>query len=190
MKDTKKWFLRILVLALVASIAGVAALLLILRTNYFHRYVLEKIVEKTQEATGGKVEIANFRFRWSGYADVYRFVLHGTEADPTRPLAAAEHIGIGFKLFSLVEQKVDLREIVIDRPVIHLWVDESGNTNIPQPRAPTKESKPVDIFELGVGHFVVHGGEAHLNDRQLTLEVELHDLQSQVQFAGLKTEYD
>lgn len=190
MTVSKKWALRITAAVLVILFLGTAGLLVILRTGYFHRYVLEKIVEDTEKATGGKVEIASFRFRWSGYADIYHFVLHGTESNPAQPLAAAQHIGIGFKLFSLVERKVDLREIIIDQPVVHLWVDESGNTNIAKPRVPTNENKPVNIFDLAIGHFVVNGGEVYCNDRQLALEGEIHDLQSKVQFAKLKTEYD
>ena len=189
-KTWQKWVARIVAVVLMIILVGVAALLVISRSSSFHRYVLRNIVEKTEEATGGKVEIGDFSFRWTGYADVYRFVLHGTESDPARPLAAAQHIGIGLKLFSLLPQKVNLREIVIDQPVVHLLVDKSGNTNIPQPRVPTKENQPVDIFDLAIKHFVVHGGEVYCNDRLLPLEAEFHDLQSQVQFATLKTEYD
>ena len=188
-KTWQKWVSRVAAVVLMMILVGVAAFLVISRSSSFHRYVLRKIVEKTEEATGGKVEIGNFRFRWSGYADVYRFVLHGTESDPARPLAAAEHIGIGLTLSSLLQQKVDLREIVIDQPVVHILVDKSGNTNIPRPRVP-KENQPVDIFDLAIKHFVVNGGELYYNDGQLPLEAELHDLQSQVRFATLKPEYD
>jgi translocation and assembly module TamB len=190
LKTWQKWVSRIVTVVLMMILVGVAALLVISRSSSFHRYVLRKIVEKTEEATGGKVEIGDFRFRWSGYADVYRFVLHGTESEPVRPLSAAQHIGIGLTLSSLLQQKVDLREIVIDQPVVHILVDKSGNTNIPRPRVPTKENQPIDIFDLAIKHFVVNGGEFYYNDRQLPLEAELHDLQSQVRFATLKPEYD
>jgi len=190
MTTAKKWILRIAAAVLVVFLAGIAALVVILRTGRFHRYVLEKIVEETEDATGGKAELADFRFRWSGYLDLYHFVLHGTESDPTRPLASAEHIGIGLKPLSLLEKNIDLREIVIDQPAVHLWIDKSGNTNIPQPRATTTENKPVNIFDLAIKHFVIHGGEVYSNDRQLPMEAELHDLQSEVDFATLETEYD
>jgi len=190
MRTGKKWILGFLAAGLVVLLSGTAAVLVITHTRYFHRYVLKKIIEKTEEATGGKVEIGDFSLRWSGYADAYRFVLHGTESDPTQPLAAAQHIRIGLKLSSLLQRKVDLREIIIDQPVVHFSVDKSGTTNIPQPRFPTKGNQPVDIFDLAVKHFVANGGEVYCNDRQLPLDAELHDLQSQVQFSTLKTEYD
>ena len=38
----------------------------VLRSRAFHRYVLAKMVEAASQATGARVEIGDFQFRWSG----------------------------------------------------------------------------------------------------------------------------
>jgi translocation and assembly module TamB len=175
---------------LVLLLASLAVGLFVLRSRSFHRYVLAKIVEKTQEATGGRVEIGDYTFHWSGLrADVYRLAIHGTEPDPAKPLLATDHLGVGLKIISALRRKVDLNEIVVDHPVVHLFVDKSGRTNIPQPQVPKKENKPLNIFDLAIKHFLLRSGEVYYNDRQLPLDAELHDLQAQLQFDALKTQY-
>ena len=66
-------------------VVGIAAIAL-LRSHAFHRYVLAKMVERASQATGARVEIGDFHFRWSGLrVDLYQIVLHGSEA-AARPL--------------------------------------------------------------------------------------------------------
>ena len=55
----------------------------IVKGSGFHHYVLAKIVQQAEEATGGKVEIQNFDFHLSNLsANAYGLVIHGTEPDP------------------------------------------------------------------------------------------------------------
>jgi translocation and assembly module TamB len=172
---------------LVASIA----LLFVLRSGSFHRYVLAKVVEKAQGATGSRVEIGDYIFHWSSlHADVYRLAIHGTEPDPTRPLFATDHFALGLKIISVFRGRVDLSEIVIDHPVVHLLLNKEGLTNIPQPKVPTKESKPLNVFDLAIKRLLLHRGEIYLNDSQLPLDAELHNLQAQIQFDPVRTQYD
>ncbi len=171
-------------------VGGLVALF-VLRSKSFHRYVLAKVVEKAEEATGSPVEIGDYVFHWSSVsADVYRFAIHGTQAGPSRPLLATDHFALGLKIVSLLRGKVNLSEIVIDHPVVRLVVSQDGHTNIPQPRVTTKKSKPLDVFDLAIRHLLLNHGELYYNDRQLPLDAELHDLQAQIQFDAVKTQYD
>ena len=84
-----------------------AAGFLLVRSRFFHRYLLAKIVEKTQEATGARVEVGNYVLTPSTLrADLYRVSLHGSESDPTRPLLAVDHLAVGLKIISLLGRKV------------------------------------------------------------------------------------
>ena len=72
------------------SLAGlililVVASILVLRSNWFHQFVREKIVSVTEESTGGKVDIGSFDFDWTHLrATIRNFVLHGTEPPASR----------------------------------------------------------------------------------------------------------
>jgi translocation and assembly module TamB len=186
-KNIRRIFATVLVLFLTAFIVG----FFIVRSHSFHQYVLVKMIEKTAEATGGKVEIGDYRFHWFPLrADIYRLVIHGTEPNPAEPLFASDHLGMGLKIISLLERKVDLREMVIDHPVVHLFVDPSGHTNIPPPRVAKEGGTPANVFDLAIKRFLVQGGELYFNDRQLPLDAELHDLEAQAQFDPVQTQYN
>src|SRR5439155_1102304 len=173
------WILgSIAALLVVVVVAGIFTL----RSGGFHRYVLAKIVESTNEATGGRTEIKNFDFHWRNLsADVYGLVLHGTEKDPNRPLLALDKLSINLKIISALHRKVDLNEIVVQHPVIHLISDRDGRSNIPQPK-PKKESAPVNVFDLGIKHVLLTNGEIYYNQERSPIEAELHDLQTEIQY--------
>ncbi|MBI4460945.1 MAG: translocation/assembly module TamB domain-containing protein [Acidobacteria bacterium] len=186
-KNIIRWSL---VLALALLVVGVV-IIYILQTRPFHNYVLSKIIQKTQEATGGRVEIADYDFHWlSLRADVHRMAIHGTEEDADTPLFSADRVGIGLKLISALRGKIDLSDVQIHRPIIHLLVDKDGNTNIPQPEIPEKDRKPVDLFDLAVKQFRVEGGELYYNDRRVPFSAELRDVQTEITFDILRESYD
>ena len=180
------WILgSIAALLVVVVVAGIFTL----RSGGFHRYVLAKIVESTNEATGGRTEIKNFDFHWRNLsADVYGLVLHGTEKDPNRPLLALDKLSINLKIISALHRKVDLNEIVVQHPVIHLISDRDGRSNIPQPK-PKKESAPVNVFDLGIKHVLLTNGEIYYNQERSPIEAELHDLQTEIQYEILQARY-
>src|ERR1051326_2313655 len=169
----------------------IAVGLLLLKMGWLHRYLLAEIVDRAHQATGARVVVGDYAFQLSALrADVYRLTLHGGESDPNRPLLGVDHLAVGLKIISLLQRKVSLEQIVIDHPVVHLLVDKSGHSNIPEPPAGKNQSKPVNVFDLAIKDVVLNRGEIYYNDRQLPLDAELHDLDTKVQFSSLKSEYD
>ena len=186
----KKNLRRVFAAVLVLLMTAVIAIFFMVRSRSFHRYVLAKLIERTAEATGGRVEIGDYTFQWFPLrADIYRVVIHGTETDPAAPLFASDHLGVGLRIISVFERKVDLTELVIDHPVIHLFVDPSGRTNVPQPRGSGEGQTPLNVFDFAIKHFHLQGGELYCNDRQMPLDAELHNLEAQAEFDPVKTQY-
>ena len=187
-KRMMEWILGGLALLIVIATAGG---FLVLRSRGFHNYVIAKVVESANQATGGRVEIREFDFRLSNLsANVYGLVIHGTEPDSNAPLLSIDHIYMNLKLVSLIHRKVDLNEIVISRPVIHLISDKNGRSNLPQPRIPVDEnSKPIDVFDLGIHHVLLSDGEIYYNQEVSPLAAELHQLRVEVQYQMLSSQY-
>ena len=182
---------RFSLVAFLALVVVLAAGILVVRSRTFHQYVLATIIEHAQQATGGRVEIGDYAVRlWGLRADLYRIVLHGTESDPRAPLFQADRLGVAVNIASIWRRKIDVQEIVIDQPVVRLSIDKRGQTNIPQTQPRPPGSKPVNIFDLGIGHLVLNQGEIYYNDRQIPLAAEVRDLQAQVSFDPSKTGYD
>ncbi len=189
---TRHRILRIALIAvplLVLVLAGGA--FLVLRSSAFHRYVLHTVIEEAEKSTGARVELGDFTIRLSGLrVDLYRIALHGTEPDPQQPLLQADHIGVGLKLVSIWRREVNLREIVIDHPVVHFVVDPQGHNNLPQTPPPQSGSKPTNVFAMAIGHVLLNRGAIYDSDRKTPLDAEAYDLQAQAAFDPAKTEYD
>ncbi|HXJ96088.1 MAG TPA: translocation/assembly module TamB domain-containing protein [Terriglobia bacterium] len=181
--------LFLIVLSTVLVLVGAGAL--VVRSRSFHRYLLRVIIEHAAQASGGRVEIGDFGFRWSGLqADLYRIVVHGTEADTQAPLFSADHIAVGLKVISLRHQKVTLNSLAIDHPVIHFLVGAQGQSNLPQTSPRQSGSKPMDVFELAVRHFAVNNGAIYCNDKYTPLSADVQDLDAQAAFNMATVAYD
>ncbi len=162
----------------------------VLRSRAFHQYVLAKIVQQGSEATGGKVEVSNFDFRISTLtAHVYGFTIHGTEPRTEKPLLHVDKITVGLKILSVLHHRVNLSELLIEHPVVHIVVDKNGRNNIPVPSAPKTKSSETNVFDLAVGHVLLNNGEMDYNDRKIPLNADVRDLRAETHFKSLTTSY-
>ena len=176
----------ILSLLVIAVVAGY----FVVKSQGFHQYVLAKIVQQGNEATGGKVEVRNFDFRVSTLtAHVYGFVIHGTEPNAEKPLLQVDKLTVGLKILSVLHHQVNLSELVIEHPVVHLAVDKNGRTNIPVPTAPKDKSSQTNVFDLAVGHVLLTNGEIDYNDRKTPMNADVRDLSAETHFNSLTTSY-
>ena len=174
------WTAAIIFVLLIAAFVGGYA---VLRSQRFHQYVLSKVVQKASQATGGTVTIQSYKFYPSKLTvDVYGIVVHGTEPPSQAPLAAIDRITIRLKVLSVFRQEVNLTELLVEHPVIHLLVNRDGNLNIPSPNAPKDTSSQTNIFDLAVGHVGLNDGEIFYNDAKLPLEADVDDLRTNVNF--------
>src|ERR1700687_6233064 len=87
---------------------GLAALIVLLlvgtiltvRTDWFRRYVRQKIITATEGGVGGKVDIGSLEFAWSRRAVVTDFVIHGNEPAGSDPFVRAARVELDLRLFT------------------------------------------------------------------------------------------
>jgi translocation and assembly module TamB len=181
------WTAAILGILIVLVVVGGYA---ILRSSAFHRYVLAKIEQTGNEATGGQVQIQKFDFHPSTLtANIYGLIIRGTEGPNQAPLLAVEKITLKLKILSVFQHKVNLHELIIQRPMVHLLVDNKGHSNIPSPNAPKEKSSQTNLFDLAVGHVLLSYGEIYYNNEQTSLDANVYDLKSEIAFNLLTTKY-
>jgi translocation and assembly module TamB len=186
----RRVFRILLAAGLVVLALGITAIA-VLHSRSFHQYVLAKLKEEASKSTGGRVEIGDFQLHWSGLrVDLYQLVLHGSEAASQPPLLQVDHLLAGLKIMSLWRRKIGFYKIVVDRPSIHLSVDQNGHSNLPQAPPSAPGSASTNVFALAINDFVVNRGELNYNDRHVPLDGEVHDLHAQVSFDSAKSEYD
>jgi translocation and assembly module TamB len=147
------------------SLVGVAALAIlgvvaVVRSAWFREKVRERIVEQSERATGGRVEIAAFDFDWRTLtAELDHLVIHGTEPAGQAPLLATDRVIVGLRIVSLLERNVELARVSAEHPRVHVIVQPDGSTNLPRPRVPATQSSAATILDLQIGRFDVSNGE-------------------------------
>ena len=162
-----------------------------LQSARFHRYLLAKIVQQMEESTGGRVEARNVELHLSKLtADLYGLTIHGTESAEQRPFLQVDELTVGLQILSRFHPRVNLRQIVILRPALHLLVTKNGRNNIPQPKhAPKSDSSQTNLFDLAVGHVFLSQGQIYYNDRHTSVEADVYDLRTEIGFDSSAIRY-
>src|SRR5581483_6799215 len=149
-----------------AALTGLLVLLIgaaiaVLQSSWFRDRVRERIITETERVTGGRVEVGNFRFDWKRLrAEVSGFVVHGTEARASAPLFRANSVAIDLRLASVLRKPLYIDSLEVRAPTIHLMIDPSGRTNVPEPKIKSRTGKPVmqTILDLAVRRFDIRDG--------------------------------
>lgn len=183
----KKKAIRIVLIGLPGlAVLLVVAAVVVVHTQMFKRFLLAKIVQQAEQSTGARIAIQKLDLRWSPFtADFYGVVVHGQEKNNEPPLLATEHLGVSLGLSALLEKKVDLYAIEVDRPVVRVRVDARGNMNLP--KAPPSSSSSSET--VVVRHASLRDGTVNYNDQQIPLSAELDGFQAAVAFDSATNKY-
>jgi len=126
-------FVAIGVALLVAVIGGY----FYLKTDSFRQFAMRKIIEQANQATGGRTQLQNFDFNLATLtAHLYGIVVRGKEPANAPPLLAADSLTVELKILSVLHHKINLRELLIEHPVVNLQVNQKGETNLPEAAQP------------------------------------------------------
>ncbi len=185
-KRTIGWIFLGLILLVIIAVAGGY---LYLRSNGFQQFALRKISEQADQAMGGRTQISRLDFSLSKLtAHLYGIVVHGSEAAGAPPLLQVDELTVGLKIKSVFRRQINLNEIVIRHPVVHLQVDRQGKNNIPQ-APPSQSSGHTNIFDLAIGHLGLQNGEVDYNDKKTPVDADLYDLRTDVRFDPVGNRY-
>lgn len=173
------WIIGGLILfLLIAAIGGY----LYLRSASFRQFAIRKIVEEANASTGGRTEIGGLDFRLSTLtAHLYNITVHGTEGAEQPPLLHADQLTVRLKIISALRRQVNLRELLIEHPVVNLQVSSDGKNNLPT-APPSQSSSNTSVFDLAVGHAQITNGEVNYNDYKIPMEADLHGLGTDIHF--------
>ena len=167
--------------AILLVVCAVAAMLAV-RSGWFRELVRQRIVTEVEAATGGRVEVGNFSFKWETLtAKISPFVLHGMEPASEAPLLRVESVSIGLRVISMLERKVDLASVTVDQPRLRIVIYPDGSNNLPTPPGPSSgKSWAENLVNLAVRRYTVSGGMADIDIRQVPLAFSGEDLRVQM----------
>ena len=93
------------------------------------------------------------------------------------------------RIVSVLHQKWYLDSFVVDRPVVKVFTDAHGVTNIPVIKSSSSSSSNTSLFDLGIRHAVLDQGAVYYNDRQSALSADLHNVDFRASFDSLLQKY-
>jgi uncharacterized protein involved in outer membrane biogenesis len=165
------WFYAgstILVLLLVAMTA------ILLNSTRFHNYVIQTAEQQAQESLGVRVQLQNFALNLSNLRlDVYGVTVDGASPYSNPPLLQVRHAEARVRIISILHKKWYLDDIRVDQPVVQVFVDKDGHSNIPTIKS--SNSGNTSVFDLGIRHAVLDRGEFFYNDRPPPLAADPHN---------------
>jgi translocation and assembly module TamB len=174
--------------------SGLAALLLVAvfgliwwaSSSSFENIVRRRLIARVEQATGGRVEIASFHWKFFKLeAEADGIVIHGLEAASEAPYAQLESLHIQLSVLGFWSPRILLRSLDAARPQFHLIVYPDGSTNQPHPRRPsTASSHPLDsLFELKAGRASVTNGVLDYDNRAAA-DLDFQNRQIPLDFAA------
>ena len=152
----------------VLLVAFVLGIYFLASSSQSENLVRKSLIAQIASVTGGRVEIASFRWRLlSLEADATGVVIHGREAEGEAPYAQVDRLRVRISLLGLWSPRILLRDLAIVHPAFHLIVYPDGSTNQPQPRKPRKSKQPAldTLFDLRASHLSVEHGTLDYEDR-------------------------
>lgn len=184
------WTAAVLAGLLVIALIGVGVLL---RSQRFHEYALEKARQSASQALGVPVELQNFALHFSGISptvELYGLVIHGAAPYADPPLLQVAQGTVGIRIISLLQSKWYLSEVIVHHPVVQIRVDAAGNNNFPKPPTSNANTSGVQtLFDLAIRQAVVDKGEIYYNDRQSSLDAEVRELMLNAGFDPARNVY-
>jgi translocation and assembly module TamB len=167
------WFYAgstILLLLLVAITA------ILLNNTRFHNYVIRTAEQQARESLGVRVQLQNYALSLSNLRlDVYGVTVDGASPYSNPPLLQVQHAEAKVRIISILHRKWYLDDIRVDQPVVQVYVDKDGHSNIPTIKS-TNSSNNTTVFDLGIRHAILNHGEIFYNDRPVPLAADLHNV--------------
>jgi translocation and assembly module TamB len=177
----------VVVLVIVAGIA----ITILLHNERFHEYVRRSAERQASDGLGVRVTLQNFALNLSNLSlDLYGLSVDGAAPYSDTPLLQVDHAEAGVGVVSILHRKWYLDSFRVDRPIIRVFVDDHGMSNLPIFKSSGKSnSNSTNLFDLAIRQASLERGEVYYNNRQIALDADLHDVEFQAGFQSLLQKY-
>jgi translocation and assembly module TamB len=167
----KRWAKR----AALAALLLVAVIVVLVETGLAGRWMRRAVIAQIEGMTGGSVELREFRFHpWTLSAELNDLTIHGSEPAGSPPMFHAGSVVVNLRIVSFFGRRMALDELRVDQPAVHVWFEAGGRSNIPEPKAPSAQGKPLRqrLFDLAIRKLQVNQGVVFWNDHRVPVEVQ------------------
>jgi translocation and assembly module TamB len=157
----------------------------------FEEIVRGRVIAQIQKATGGKVEMQSLHWNVKRLEiEANGLTIRGLEPAGDVPLAHADRLYVQLRVVSFLKTAIDLSQLTLEQPVIHLIVKPDGSTNVPEPQVKTSGDPIQQLFDLAVGKVELRHGALLLNQQKLPLDFKANDVGITMDYQRLQRRYD
>ncbi|MGO9518141.1 MAG: translocation/assembly module TamB domain-containing protein [Candidatus Korobacteraceae bacterium] len=176
----------------VILLAATVAIVWYLRSPAFEDLIRRKIIAALENATGSRVELRAFHWNLAKLEFTADDVtVHGREGPDQVPYMHADRAIVRLRIISVLQTRVHLKYVGLERPVIHVIVYPDGTTNAPEPKANHSNANPVQqIVDLAITRADLHNGTLLLNDREIPLDFSADDVDADMTYDRRDRRYD
>jgi translocation and assembly module TamB len=174
-----KWIGAVIVFPI---IFGFIIATFLLNSSRGHAYLLKLIQDKASEALNTGVHLQNFNLHLSTLnVDLYGLKVDGASPHPNPPLLQVQHAQAGVRVVSVFGGKWYFDNIRIDSPVVQIYVDKNGVSNLPTLKKSNSNSN-TSVFDLGIRRAVLTNGVVLYNSQPSAIAADLNDLEFNATF--------
>lgn len=174
---------------IVLTLVLVGAAAIVLKSTWFHNYLLAKVQSTASAQLGVPVKLQNYALHFSTLGlEIYGLTVAGASPYANPPLLQLQHAEVGVRIVSILHKKWYLSDVRLDHPVVQVFVDKQGDSNLPKLKSSNSQSH-TSIFDLGIRHAILDQGEIYYNNRSMPLVADVHDLDFHSSFNDLQKDY-
>ncbi|MBS1803084.1 MAG: translocation/assembly module TamB [Acidobacteria bacterium] len=163
-------------------IFGFIIAMFLLNSSRGHAYLLGQIQDQATKALNTGVHLQNFDLHLTSLSvDLYGLKVDGASPHTDPPLLQVQHAQAGVRVVSVFGAKWYFDSIRIDNPVVQVYVDKNGVSNIPTLKSSNSNSN-TSIFDLGIRRAVITNGFVLYNSVPAAVAADLNDLQFNASF--------
>jgi hypothetical protein len=174
----------------ITALLAMVTFAMLLNSQRFHSYLLRTMQTKATAVLGVPVRLQDFVLHLSTLSiDLYGVTIDGASPYPNPPLLQVDHVEARVRVTSILRGTWNLETLRIDRPVVQIFFDTRGRSNIPTLKSGARSNSSIGMFDLAIGHASLTQGEVFYNNRPSALAVDLHDLTLHSSFDTLLGKY-
>ena len=163
-------------------IFGFIIAMFLLNSSRGHAYLLGLIQDQATKALNTGVHLQNFNLHLTTLSvDLYGLKVDGASPHTNPPLLQVQHAQAGVRVVSVFGGKWYFDSIRIDNPVVQVYVDKNGVSNLPTLKS-SNSSSNTSIFDLGIRRAVLTNGVVFYNSQPSAIAADLNDLQLNASF--------
>ena len=176
--------------------AGLFAILVMvlgwfLQSPAFQEIVRNRVVLELEKATGGDVEMHSLTWNLSKLeVEAKGITIRGLEPATDAPLVHIDRLYARVHIVSFFERNIDLQQLTLEQPVIHIIVNPDGSTNVPEPKVKSSGDHLQQLFDLAIGKGEVRNGALLLNEQKIALDFKAYDVGIVMAYQMLDKRYD